>query len=74
MGQIGGGHKALHLYAKNYGAAEVQAAIGTRPVVDYARYAIDNVHVTDGRIENGVWSDANAGNWAAFDDFELVRK
>ncbi|SFJ70677.1 Carbohydrate binding domain-containing protein [Paenibacillus sp. UNC496MF] len=69
----GGGQKALHLFAKNYGAAEVQAVIGSRPVADYAKYAIDNVRVTNGRIEIGVWSDANAGNWAAFDDFELIR-
>lgn len=70
----GGGHKALHLFAKNYGAAEVQSVIGNNPVVNYTKYTIDSVNVTNGRIEIGVWSDANAGNWAAFDDFELVKK
>jgi glucosylceramidase len=30
--------------------------------------------VTTGTITIGVYSNANAGNWAVFDDFELVRK
>ncbi|MDR6879896.1 glycosyl hydrolase family 28-related protein [Bacillus sp. 3255] len=70
----GGGHNALQLFAKNYGAAELDAVIGSSPVTNYTKYSIDNIQVTNGQIEVGIWSDANANNWAVFDDFELVQK
>ncbi|WP_175532020.1 carbohydrate-binding protein [Paenibacillus sp. yr247] len=70
----GGGQNALQLFAKNYGAAELDAVIGSGPVSTYTKYTIDNIQVTNGTIEIGIWNDANAGNWAAFDDFELVQK
>lgn len=69
-----GGQNALQLYAKNYGAAEIDAVIGTSPIPNYTKYTIDNIPVTNGQVEIGIWHDANGNNWAAFDDFELVRK
>ncbi|WP_218015238.1 carbohydrate binding domain-containing protein [Brevibacillus dissolubilis] len=68
----GGGQKALHLFAKGYGGAEMTANIGTNPISEWTKYTIDNITVTNGQIEVGVWDDANTGNWAAFDQFELV--
>ncbi|WP_245814191.1 glycosyl hydrolase family 18 protein [Cystobacter ferrugineus] len=69
-----GGQKVLRLYAKNYGGAEVTAEIGSGAVTGYTQYIINNIPVTNGSIEVGVYSDANAQNWAAFDQFELVKQ
>jgi hypothetical protein len=69
-----GGQKALRLYAKNHGAAEVTAEIGSGAVSGWTQYTISNIAVTNGNIEVGVYSDANAGNWSAFDQFELVKQ
>ena len=68
----GGGQIALKLYAKDYGGAELSANIGTNPVTNYTQYTINNIQVTNGQIEVGIWHDANANNWAAFDHFELA--
>ncbi|WP_167747010.1 carbohydrate-binding protein [Cohnella luojiensis] len=70
----GGGQNVLQLYAKNYGAAELDAVMGSGPITTYTKYTIDNINVTTGQIEIGIWNDANANNWAVFDDFELVKK
>ncbi|PAF21293.1 glycosyl hydrolase [Terribacillus saccharophilus] len=67
----GGGQNKLHFYAKDYGGAKKIADIGSSPVTSYTQYKIDDIQVTSGQVEVGVCSDANAGNWAAFDRFEL---
>lgn len=69
----GGGQRVLRLYAKNYGGVEKTAEIGSSVVTNYTRYTITGIQVTTGTIEIGVYTDANAYNWAAFDNFELVR-
>ncbi|NOU73758.1 carbohydrate-binding protein [Paenibacillus sp. LMG 31458] len=69
-----GGQRALKLYVKNYGGAELGADIGTSPVTTYTQFTIDNIPVTNGQIEVGVFNDAKGGNWAAFDSFEFVSK
>ncbi|GIP59300.1 hypothetical protein [Paenibacillus woosongensis] len=61
----------LRLFAKNFGAPEMAANMGSSPIPNYT---IDNIPVTNGQIEIGIWTDANANNWAAFDNFELIRK
>lgn len=68
----GGGQKALHLYASGYGGLEVVKEIGSGEN-GWKQYTIDNIVVTNGQIEVGVWTDAFGGNWAAFDDFELIQ-
>jgi hypothetical protein len=70
----GGGQKTVRLFAKNYGGEELTAEIDTTGFENWRQYTIDNVQVTNGKIEIGVYSDANANNWAAFDNFELIRK
>jgi beta-glucanase (GH16 family) len=67
-----GGQNALKLYVKDYGAVERSVNIGTNLVTTYTQYIIDNIQVTNGQIEVGVFHDAKANNWAAFDNFELV--
>ncbi|WP_224360605.1 glycoside hydrolase family 30 protein [Hyalangium versicolor] len=69
----GGGQNVLRLYAKNYGGAEKTAEIGSGVVTNYTKYTISGIQVTNGTIEIGIWADANANNWAAFDNFELVK-
>lgn len=68
----GGGQRSLHLYAKNYGGVERIAEIGSNATGAWTKYVIDNLNVTTGQIEVGVWADAFANNWAALDNFELV--
>ncbi|WP_239015570.1 hypothetical protein [Archangium violaceum] len=60
----------LRLYAKNHGAAE----IGSGAVSGWTKYTLPNIHFSNGYIEVGVYSDALANNWAALDQFELVKQ
>ncbi|MHA7964620.1 glycoside hydrolase family 3 N-terminal domain-containing protein [Paenibacillus sp. CAU 1782] len=69
--RTGGGQNALHLYAKTAGV-EKRAAISSAASEYWKTYTIDRIQVTDGMLEIGVWSDAKAGNWSAFDRFELI--
>ena len=39
---------------------------------DWTQVAIDGVKVADGKVQIGIYSDANAGNWLLFDDFTLI--
>jgi hypothetical protein len=67
-----GGQKACHLEAKDYGGSAVTATLpisGTSQQVE-----IKNINVTSGRCTIGIWSDANANNWAYFDDVEFFRQ
>ncbi|MGN7765213.1 glycoside hydrolase family 3 N-terminal domain-containing protein [Paenibacillus sp. 22594] len=67
-----GGQKSLHLFSKT-GGREVTAEITSNASDYWQKYTIDNIKVTTGQIEVGVWSDAYANNWAAFDSFELTK-
>ncbi len=68
----GGGQKALHLYVKNYGDNELIKEVCSGEN-GWKQYIIDDIVVTNGQIEVGVWANAYAGDWAAFDDFELIK-
>ncbi len=70
----GGGQNVLRLFAKNFGSGEMAADMGSSPIANYTKYTIDNIPVTNGRIEIGIYSDAKANNWAAIDNFELIKK
>lgn len=70
----GGGQNVLRLEASNYGGPTLYADVGSNPVGPWTPYTIDNINVTSGNLTVGVYSNANAGNWAVFDDFEVVRK
>jgi len=67
--QSGGGQTTCQLYAKNFGGAEMDAAL---PVTSgWTQITINNIHVTNGSIEVGLWSVANAGNWCSMDNVHL---
>lgn len=70
-----GGQNALRLEASNYGGSTLYGSLGsTASTGTWVELVIDNINVTTGTITIGVHSDAKAGNWAAFDDFTLVKK
>ncbi len=39
----------------------------------WTKISVPGITVTNGSIQVGVFSDANAGNWVNVDDFSLVR-
>lgn len=68
----GGGQNYLRLEASNWGGSPLYSEAGSQPVTDWKQLTIDNIQVSTGTVTIGVFSDANAQNWAVFDDFELV--
>lgn len=68
-----GGQKSCAVYARTSegGLRELSAASA---ISDWKQLSTRGILVTDGRIEVGVRTDANAGNWARVDDIELVRQ
>jgi len=67
----GGGQKTCQLYAKNFGGVELDYAL---PVTDtWTQLRITGIQVSNGQLELGLWSDANAGNYASLDNVELFR-
>lgn len=67
----GGSQKTCQLYAKNFGGAEMDYAL---PVTDaWTQIRLTGIPVSNGQLELGLWSDANAGNYASIDNVELFR-
>lgn len=58
----GGGQNVCQLYIKNYGGEEMDAEI---PVSDigWNLVTLDNIEVTNGQCEMGLYAEANANNW-----------
>lgn len=61
-----GGQSVCQLYAKNYGGNERNTAIPVSDV-NWNRFMIDNIEVTNGQCEVGVYSVANANDWLNVD-------
>ena len=68
----GGGQKKLQLYAKNYGGKEMTSAIG-KSDIGWNRFTLNNIKVTNGQCEIGIYCVGNAGNWSNFDSISFVR-
>jgi hypothetical protein len=66
-----GGQKAAKVYVKNYGGAEMSVS-ANKNIGNWTQMSIDNIPVTDGKIQVGFASDGNAGNWLMVDDFTLT--
>lgn len=62
----GGGQNKLQLYAKNYGSSEIDKSIGTCDI-NWNRFTLQNIKVTNHQCEIGIYADAKAGNWSNFD-------
>ncbi|MDG6107626.1 cellulose binding domain-containing protein [Dactylosporangium aurantiacum] len=67
-----GGQKSANLYAKNYGGGQLNRSI-SQSISNWTQVSITGITVSNGSIQVGVSSDANAGNWIYADDFSLVR-
>ena len=67
-----GGQKSANLYAKNFGASELDHSIN-QSIGSWTQVSITGITVTNGSIQVGVASNANAGDWVYADDFSLVR-
>lgn len=68
-----GDQDILRLEVKKFGGETITKELDTSGVDTWTEYSIDNILVTDGQIEVGVYTNANGGNWANFDDFSLQR-
>ncbi len=70
-----GGQQNLRLEASNHGGSTLYSKdLGaTASPFTWTQLTIDNIPVTTGTVTIGVHSSAAAGNWAAFDDFQLVQ-
>lgn len=70
----GGGQNALHLFVTGYGGEELQAIVGAESIDNWTQYVIEDIEVTSGAIEVGVWSDSSFPQvWSMFDEFELIK-
>lgn len=71
--RTGGGQNTLQLEVKNYGGNQLTKDLRSASGSSWTPFYIDNVVITNGQIEIGVFSDAKGGNWTAIDDFEIYR-
>jgi hypothetical protein len=67
-----GGQKTANIFARNFGAAEMDHPIN-QSITGWTKVGVAGITVTTGSIQIGVYSDANSGNWVNVDDFSLVR-
>ena len=72
----GGGQTNLRLEATNYGGSVMYSTdLGSTAVPNtWTQLTINNINVTTGTVTIGVYSNAPGNNWAAIDDFELVKQ
>lgn len=68
--RTGGGQSICHLFAKNFGGTELNAAISSS---NWTKITIPNIVVTNGKCQIGVYSVASAGQWVNFDDFTFTK-
>ncbi|MWC26905.1 S-layer homology domain-containing protein [Paenibacillus sp. MMS18-CY102] len=69
--RTGGGQNTFQMEVKNYGGSQKNKDLRSASGASWTAFAIDNIKVTNGQLEIGVFSDAKGGNWAAIDDFEI---
>lgn len=73
--RTGGGQNKFQLEISGYGDDVPQLTKDMRSASGsvYTPFAIDQIEVTNGKLQIGIFSDAKSGNWAAIDDFEVYR-
>ncbi len=68
-----GGQSTCQIYAKNYGGSELVKAVPTSDT-NWNRITIDNIQVSNGKCEIGLYAVANANNWCNLDDVIFRKK
>jgi len=61
-----GGQNVCQLYVKSYGGAERDAVIPTS-AINWNKVVIEDIEVTNGQCEIGIYTEANAGDWLNVD-------
>ncbi|CAM3136813.1 S-layer-like y domain-containing protein [Paenibacillus lupini] len=68
-----GGDTNVSLEAKRYGGPDLSVSAGTTAYVgSWTQIVIPVIEVTDGQVEIGIHSANKGGEWASFDDVELI--
>jgi len=65
-----GGQKIANIYVKNFGGSEMSVDIN-RKIDNWTEVSIKNIKVTNGKIQIGIYTVANAGNYVNVDDIVL---
>lgn len=65
-----GGQNSALIYVR--GAGDDKIVNVNKKMSNWTEITIDNINVTNGTVQIGIYSDANAGNWLMTDDFTLI--
>ena len=65
-----GGQNSAMVYVRGYGGDDKIVNVNKK-MDSWTQITIDNIPVTTGKVQIGVYSDAKAGNWLMVDDFTL---
>ena len=66
-----GGQNQSYIYIKDYGGVDRQIALNKK-IDSWQEVSLTGIQITNGKIQVGIYSDANPGNWVFVDDFSLV--
>jgi hypothetical protein len=66
-----GGQKSAMLVARNFGGADQSVSLSDF-IRDWKEVSIPDIHVTNGKCEVAISSDASGGQWLQMDDLALV--
>ncbi|MFI2857676.1 carbohydrate-binding protein [Paenibacillus sp. JSM ZJ436] len=69
----GGGQNALRMEMKKFGGTEQSINLIDAPASDWSLFVSEPIDVKTNELEIGLFSDGKAGNWAAFDDVQIMK-
>ncbi len=67
------GYGGASLAAENYGGAKMQTMFSSAASYDFRTVKLENIPVTDNRMDLTVYANGNAGQWLIIDDVTLTR-
>jgi hypothetical protein len=67
-----GGQPTCQIFVKSFGGTEIDSAINTA-ISSWTKVTISNINITNGQADVGLWSIANANQWAIVDDWQLTK-
>ena len=63
--------RLAQLYIKNYGGSEQNLSL--KDSSTWKTYTIDNIQITNGQCEIGIYVNASANKWLNIDNVRLVK-